>query len=273
MKHLLFIWMLICSVVSTQAQKSRWDEEFEKVEDSQVEVIYSFLEVDTVLVLSQEHNCILQIGENYSLFKGYAAFQSDSVMIQYQDSENYQDRSNRVNSLGIQGNYYSRYLYDFDSQTYDAIEIIKQTTLRHFDNEVHFDWEYHPDTMTVCGYLCRKATADFRGKRWMAWYTEELPYSLGPWKLKGLPGMILSAQDTEATLQFTAEVIRKATGPCHITKGYIGEGPKQVSREESLAFEKKVCTHYDTYMSSHPDFKDVKVDWPKRIFYVPKELQ
>jgi hypothetical protein len=40
---------------------------------------------------------------------------------------------------------------------------------------------------------CKKATTNFRGRYWEAWYTEEIPIGQGPWKLCGLPGMILKA--------------------------------------------------------------------------------
>ena len=34
----------------------------------------------------------------------------------------------------------------------------------------------------------------FSGREWNVWFTEEIPVSLGPWKLNGLPGIILQAE-------------------------------------------------------------------------------
>ena len=36
------------------------------------------------------------------------------------------------------------------------------------------------------------ATTHFRGREWKVWFSEEIPLSLGPWKLGGLPGLILA---------------------------------------------------------------------------------
>ncbi len=56
------------------------------------------------------------------------------------------------------------------------------------------DWTMYEDsTITVLGMECKKATTNFRGRYWEVWYTEEIPISQGPWKLCGLPGMILKA--------------------------------------------------------------------------------
>ena len=56
------------------------------------------------------------------------------------------------------------------------------------------EWTMYEDsTITVLGMECKKATTNFRGRYWEVWYTEEIPISQGPWKLCGLPGMILKA--------------------------------------------------------------------------------
>ena len=56
------------------------------------------------------------------------------------------------------------------------------------------EWTMYEDsTITVLGMECKKATTNFRGRYWEVWYTEDIPISQGPWKLCGLPGMILKA--------------------------------------------------------------------------------
>lgn len=57
------------------------------------------------------------------------------------------------------------------------------------------DWELEEDSVrTIAGYECHKARTRFRGRDWSVWYTEDIPVSLGPWKLNGLPGIILRAE-------------------------------------------------------------------------------
>ena len=63
------------------------------------------------------------------------------------------------------------------------------------------DWTMYEDsTITVLGMECKKATTNFRGRYWEVWYTEDIPISQGPWKLCGLPGMILKANSPKFML-------------------------------------------------------------------------
>ena len=60
-------------------------------------------------------------------------------------------------------------------------------------------WTLTEDTLTVSGYLCQQATATFRGVEWCVYYTEEIPSSSGPWRLRGLPGLIVQAESEAHT--------------------------------------------------------------------------
>lgn len=75
-----------------------------------------------------------------------------------------------------------------------------------------FEWQMLDGDSVVCGYNCQKAKATFRGRTWTVWYAMDLPYSDGPWKLCGLPGLILRAIDDKGDYLFTAIEISKGDG-------------------------------------------------------------
>lgn len=75
-----------------------------------------------------------------------------------------------------------------------------------------FNWNIEPGDSVICGYPCHKATTTFRGRTWNVWYTLDIPDSEGPWKLCGLPGLILSAHDTNGQFFFDCFSIKDGKG-------------------------------------------------------------
>jgi len=78
-------------------------------------------------------------------------------------------------------------------------------------------WKIANDTLTVMGYLCQKAVSTFRGRNYIAWFTSEIPVNDGPWKLYGLPGLILKAYTEDEIFMFEAIGIEKLINPVKIT--------------------------------------------------------
>lgn len=65
-------------------------------------------------------------------------------------------------------------------------------------------WEISDSTKSVLGYDCIKATANYHGRNWTAWFTPDIPLQEGPWKLTGLPGLILEASESTGQHSFVA---------------------------------------------------------------------
>lgn len=86
-----------------------------------------------------------------------------------------------------------------------------------------WNWEVGDSTKMVFGYECVKATADYHGRRWTAWFAPEIPVQNGPWKLDGLPGLILEAEAEGGQYSFVATGIQqtsKLIGPIYLAAEY-----------------------------------------------------
>jgi GLPGLI family protein len=59
------------------------------------------------------------------------------------------------------------------------------------------------ETKEILGYRCRRAECDFRGRHYIAWYSDSIPVADGPWKFSGLPGFILEVYDSGEQYKFT----------------------------------------------------------------------
>lgn len=76
-------------------------------------------------------------------------------------------------------------------------------------------WEIGDSTKTVLGYECLMATADYHGRRWTAWFATDIPMQDGPWKLQGLPGLILEAFESSGQHHFLADGIEQTSHPIY----------------------------------------------------------
>ncbi|MDK2770996.1 MAG: GLPGLI family protein [Flavobacterium sp.] len=58
-----------------------------------------------------------------------------------------------------------------------------------------FNWKITKKKKKIASFDCILGETTFRGRTYYAWYTPSIPVYSGPWKLNGLPGLILEAYD------------------------------------------------------------------------------
>ncbi len=59
----------------------------------------------------------------------------------------------------------------------------------------NISWTIVPENSEIEGYKVQKATTNFLGRNWIAWFTNDIQIQDGPYKFKGLPGLILKISD------------------------------------------------------------------------------
>ena len=115
------------------------------------------------------------------------------------------------------------------------------------------NWTLTDGQDSICGYACQSATAEYHGLTWNVYYTEEVPASIGPWKLGGLPGLITKATDAKGIHTFTLYGFHQEETPMIFTK-YVswivpdGKGKfaaqrvdyQEMKASAFLAYKKKV---------------------------------
>ena len=130
--------------------------------------------------------------------------------------------------------------------------------------EVHYHHTMQRDTVR------RLATADFRGRRWTAWFATDIPISDGPWKLGGLPGLILEAYDKGHQYTFTAVGLeRVAEEPIVFTPSGEKNGYRTVDRRAFLKAEMFDLTHGGALGASglkSTDYEPVYMDLIERDY-------
>ena len=139
---------------------------------------------------------------------------------------------------------YHTFLYIFRSVPKNEMTVYDKAGLDHgYYTEPlgEIQWEIGDSTKTILGYECVMAETDYHGIHWTAWFTPEVPIQEGPWKLTGLPGLILEASETTGQHSFIA------TGLENTNKEIVPVYPKRqyekMSRIEMLKQLRNYCDH------------------------------
>ena len=127
-------------------------------------------------------------------------------------------------------------------------------------------WTMTDSTREVLGYTCQQATADFRGRRWTAWFATDIPISDGPWKLGGLPGLILKAYDEGQQHVFTAVGLERVKDELIIFNRPFGGNHRyeQTNRLEFLRMERRFLMDSNSFIQMETGI-DLLGDEPNQV--------
>lgn len=159
-------------------------------------------------------NMLLQIGpDGLSKFSSYKNLTVDSILLR--------STSDQINDAVMNGQLdngeFMTIYKNYPAGRLLHTEKICQDWFRYEEDMPGFDWELTDSVTTVLGYSCKSARCVFRGREWTAFYAEDIPLADGPWKLHGLPGLILKASDKSGHYTFECIGIKsKADRPITI---------------------------------------------------------
>lgn len=137
-------------------------------------------------------------------------------------------------------------------------------------------WTMESRFQTILGYDCQQATCHWHGRDYVVWFTPAIPVRMGPWKLGGLPGLILKAQDADSLYTFEAVKIEKSHQP--IVR-YAYDGYTKMSRRELQKHQQAYAENWFKavgYQKAHVDASgNVVPDEPLSIHtdFYPLELE
>ena len=211
MKTIHYILLFMALSVHASAQKDVLDR-------ASMKCMYRATQLkDTLDVAFYEDLLILQIGPKVSKCFSYYTFQNDSLRQTPEGKRQASELFNRALADFHKHRDRSRFLNSFPrSRTVTIVyknhpagaitvtDGLREDQVTYSDTLNAQQWTMTDSTREVLGYTCQQATADFRGRRWMAWFATDIPVSDGPWKLGGLPGLILEAYDRGDDYRYTA---------------------------------------------------------------------
>jgi GLPGLI family protein len=173
-----------------------------------VKVQYRFIHIQDTMQRNKPYieNMLLLAGKNISLYTSYDDMaQTVRSLLQREEMEKSGFSGEAINSKyrSQQQQFSSTKYYFFakEHKFYFRSDICITGCLVEGETE-KIDWKTAKDTFNIAGIHCEKATARFKGRNWIAWFDPDLPMACGPWKLNGLPGLIIEAYDDKKEVQF-----------------------------------------------------------------------
>ena len=148
----------------------------------------------------------LDISPEKSLFYGEGRIKRDSVMQRMRETRNF-DR-NAMQNLR------SSIDYIVEKDLIKNITYFKTRLGRDqytYEEDRKMDWKILPETVKIGEYEAQKAETTFAGRKWYAWFTQDIPFQDGPYKFKGLPGLIIKVEDANGDYSFDLQQSKKIT--------------------------------------------------------------
>ncbi|WP_165835348.1 GLPGLI family protein [Chryseobacterium viscerum] len=169
MKYLVFFLLLFTQVVL--GQNKRFMYQYTYIPDStNTETIKDLMFLDTA--------------NNRSLFYSRMKFTEDSTSIAEAEKKNFYIPNATI-------------LYRVEKMNGKTFFLTNDYGLGKIKVEDNrkITWKIESEKQKIGEYSAQKATTDFGGRKWTAWFTTDIPIQDGPYKFSGLPGLIVKIED------------------------------------------------------------------------------
>lgn len=282
MKRFIFILTIVTIVASAisgkvlRRQLSIFQNsvpETETLADETMEFVYDYSYcVDTTCSLKDNissDNMLLQIGrDRLSKFSSYKNLTVDSIIMR--------STSEQIADAAIEGKLstgeFMTIYKNYPAGKLTHTEKICQDWFRYEEDMPAFEWELTDSVTNVLGYECHSAKCKFRGREWTVFYSEDIPLSDGPWKLHGLPGLIMKASDEKGHYTFECIGIKsKADRPITIYKVPFNNVKRKDYYDTKHRYEVNPYAYFEATTGGHITVTD-EAGNPTLDAYDPIEL-
>lgn len=185
----------------------------QKPDTARILIHYKFIHVQDTTDRDHPYleNRVLYIGKNASAYWNY-----DGIVMDEQFKKAWSaaaaaspDGNVRINRSGVPGAANQNFQYPNEQKMLTRENVFGNNYVVESAIPV-INWKISNDTASFGGLHCQKATGHFKGRDYIAWFCADLPMHTGPWKLSGLPGVIVDAHDTRNEVIFKFDGIEKA---------------------------------------------------------------
>ena len=198
MKKLLIYLFLIFGIL-TFAQNKRFIYEYKFISDS--------TKIDDV----KTEMMFLDTTKDGSKYYSYTVFNSDSLM-----KVDLEKQLAATGSINVKSDMQKGSVRYSVTKTYPDYKINLHRRLGmeayNISDDRKINWKISSEKEKIGEWNAQKAEADFAGRHWIAWFSTEIPIQDGPYKFRGLPGLIVKIEDKTGSHKMELKGIKNITG-------------------------------------------------------------
>lgn len=195
-------------------------------------IIYNLkYKTDSTKNIVSTKKMLLEINDDISKFYSYDFYKKDSIY-----TENVK-LGKEVYKPMLESNFFvinnKKELTTTKLYNYPPNSIIYKVV----ENKDSLNWKITKETKKNGSYRCQKATLGYKGRNWIAWFTDEIQLNFGPYLFEGLPGAILYLEDAKQNYVFEFDSLKEVVTTNNIVKDFMAV---KISKKEfvkiSLAY-------------------------------------
>lgn len=198
----------------------------------------------------QKVNMILDISPKEVKFYGRDLLIADSLNKKFGNMDN--------KNVDMTGQIVKRKLNSSENENFINIKFNYYS----FKTNDKIDWKISTETKKVQDYTLQKATAKFGGRNWIAWFNKDIPLNEGPFKFRGLPGLIFEIKDDKQEFIYSLVKSQKIEG-MPVTNDFIESnfGNKAIPVSEKQIQKLMMEFYNDPFAYERTNFSKNSNDW------------
>ena len=215
-----------------------------KIDEAYLNCQYDYTYVvDTLSGKTAKDWLVLQIGKNMSKCYSYYSMQVDSIFASPDRDVILRQQINAAIGSKTEWPHKRMKAYVYKNYPQGKMTVTDGLLMQDYiyeDTLYAQNWVIQDSSKLILGHECQKAVCHYRGHCWTAWFAMDIPITDGPWKLCGLPGLILEATTEENSHAFKLLGLEKVSKePIVFSKTYVGN-----NKFEKTTFEKFLKEQY-----------------------------
>ena len=215
-----------------------------KIDEAYLKCQYDYTYIqDTLSGKTAKDWLVLQIGKNMSKCYSYYSMQVDSIFASPDRDVILRQQINAAIGSKTEWPHKRMKAYVYKNYPQGKMTVTDGLLMQDYiyeDTLYAQNWVIQDSSKLILGHECQKAVCHYRGHCWTAWFAMDIPITDGPWKLCGLPGLIMEATTEDNSHAFKLLGMEKVSKePIVFSKTYVGN-----NKFEKTTFEKFLKEQY-----------------------------